>query len=49
MYTVLHGGSLMGLGRWSGPHSTRQEAEESAAECRRVVGGSPIITWGEKS
>jgi len=42
-YTVYHGGSLMGLGRWSGPHATRREAEESADECSRIVGGSPII------
>lgn len=42
-YTVYHGGQLRGLGRWSGPHATRQEAESEAARCKATVGGDPII------
>lgn len=42
---VWHGGAYLGLGRWSGPHATRDEAGRSAAECRRVNGGDePIVT-----
>ena len=42
-YTVYHGGSLLGLGRWSGPHRSHGAAERSAAKCERVVGGTPTI------
>jgi len=41
---VCHGGSLYGLGRWSGPHASEAEARDSAREARLVVGGSPIVT-----
>lgn len=42
-WTVYHGGQHHGLGRWSGPHATRREAEDSARQCRQVVGGDPTI------
>ena len=42
-WTVYHGGSLLGLGRWSGPHATEAAAEASARECVQVVGGEPTI------
>ena len=43
-WVVYHGGHrMLGMGRYSGPHATRAEAEASAGECRRVHGGSPII------
>lgn len=37
-YYVYLGGHLYGQGRWSGPHSTRAEAEQSARDCVRVTG-----------
>jgi len=42
-FFVFHGGSLNGQGRWSGPHATRSEAEQSREECARVCGGSPAV------
>ena len=42
-WVVYHGGALFGLGRWSGPHRTRREAEASARECRQVAGGEPTV------
>ena len=43
VFYVYNGGDLYGSGRWSGPHATRQEAEESRLECARVVGGQPFV------
>jgi hypothetical protein len=40
---VYHGGTLLGAGRWSGPHGTAEEAEASRAECVRFAGGSPTV------
>lgn len=42
-FMVWHGGKHFGLGRWSGPHATRAEAEDSADACRKIIGGDPII------
>lgn len=42
-WTVYHGGSMHGMGRWSGPHGSILEAQQSARRCRQVVGGAPTI------
>jgi len=42
-WTVYHGGSLHGLGRWSGPHASCAEAKREAQRCRMTVGGAPTI------
>lgn len=43
-YTVYHGGTHYGLGRWSGPHATWHDAEESRLACRQIVGGEPFVS-----
>ena len=42
-YSVYHGGSLYGMGRWSGPHTTLMEAMASARACEQTVGSRAII------
>ena len=42
-WTVYHGGSLDGMGRWSGPHASCAEAKREAQRCRMTVGGAPTI------
>ena len=42
-WTVYHGGSLDGMGRWSGPHASCAEAKREAQRCRMIAGGVPAI------
>uniref|UniRef100_A0A6M3J5X0 Uncharacterized protein n=1 Tax=viral metagenome TaxID=1070528 RepID=A0A6M3J5X0_9ZZZZ len=42
-WDVFHGGALHGLGHWSGPHASLDEARASARACRMIVGGAPAI------
>lgn len=42
-WSVYHGGDNLGLGRWSGPHSSWHDADAEATRCRQIVGGEPFI------